>query len=50
LKVIQRGKDLSHYEIVPKNPMPLERFIELLDYLYDQGFFNQFKPINNLLE
>jgi hypothetical protein len=30
LQIIQRGKDLSHYEIVPKNPMPLEKFVELL--------------------
>ena len=30
LQLIQRGTNLSHYEIVPKNPMPLERFIELV--------------------
>jgi len=30
LTVIQRGTDPGHFEIVPKNPMPLERFIELL--------------------
>ena len=30
LQVIQRGQDPGHYEIVPKSPMPLERFIELL--------------------
>ncbi|HZE68208.1 MAG TPA: RHS repeat-associated core domain-containing protein [Pyrinomonadaceae bacterium] len=30
LQLIQRGASPSHYEIVPKNPMPLERFIELV--------------------
>jgi RHS repeat-associated protein len=30
LQIIQRGVNASHYEIVPKNPMPLERFIELV--------------------
>ena len=30
LQIIQRGKDLRHYEIVPKDPMPLEKFVELL--------------------
>jgi hypothetical protein len=26
LKIIQRGKDLNHFEIVPKVPMPLEDY------------------------
>ena len=30
LQIIQRGTDPSHYEIVPKNPMPLERFVQLV--------------------
>jgi hypothetical protein len=31
LKIIQRGKRLEHFEIVPKEPMTLERFQELLN-------------------
>jgi RHS repeat-associated protein len=31
LQLIQKGtRDPGHYEIVPRNPMPLERFVELL--------------------
>ena len=31
LRVIQRGKNLGHFEIVPREPMPIKRFQELLD-------------------
>ncbi len=30
LQIIQRGKDLGHFEIVPKSPMPFEKFAELV--------------------
>ena len=30
LKIIQRGKDPNHYEIVPKIPMTLEQYKDLL--------------------
>ena len=30
LDIIQRGKDLDHFEIVPREAMTLERFKELL--------------------
>ena len=30
LQILQRGTNLSHYEITPKNPMPFERFVELV--------------------
>jgi RHS repeat-associated protein len=30
LKIIQRGVNPGHFEIVPKSPMPLEKYIELL--------------------
>ena len=30
LQIIQRGVNPSHYEITPKNPMPFERFVELV--------------------
>jgi hypothetical protein len=30
LRIIQRGNRATHYEIVPKEPMPLEKFEELL--------------------
>ncbi|MGZ4088718.1 MAG: hypothetical protein ACXVPD_14690 [Bacteroidia bacterium] len=31
LQVIQRGKDPSHFEIVPKKPISKEKFQELLN-------------------
>jgi hypothetical protein len=30
LKMQQRGRDPSHYELMPSEPMPFERYIELL--------------------
>ncbi len=33
LKIIQRGTDLKHHEIVPKNPMTLEKFQQLLQQI-----------------
>ncbi|GHT12370.1 hypothetical protein FACS1894170_07120 [Planctomycetales bacterium] len=30
LQIMQRGKDLGHYEIVPKEAMPVEKYRELL--------------------
>jgi hypothetical protein len=33
LTIVQRGRRESHYEIVPRSPMPPERFQELLDQI-----------------
>ena len=30
LKMQQRGRDPSHYELMPSEPMPFERYVELL--------------------
>lgn len=30
LKIQQRGRDPNHYELMPKAPMPFERYVELL--------------------
>ena len=31
LKIIQRGQRLEHFEVVPRQPMTIERFQELLN-------------------
>jgi hypothetical protein len=31
LRVQQRGRDPGHYELMPAEPMPFERYLELLD-------------------
>ena len=33
LKIQQRGRDSSHYELMPAEPMPFERYVELLTYV-----------------
>ncbi len=33
LRIIQRGKELTHFEIVPREPMTPQRFQELLDQI-----------------
>jgi len=33
LKIVQRGDRLEHFEVVPRVPMTLERFQELLDQI-----------------
>jgi hypothetical protein len=30
LRIQQRGRDPSHYELMPAEPMPFERYVELL--------------------
>ena len=30
LKIQQRGRDPNHYELMPAEPMPFERYVELL--------------------
>ena len=33
LKMQQRGRDPGHYELMPSEPMPFERYVELLTHV-----------------
>jgi hypothetical protein len=33
LKIQQRGRDASHYELMPAEPMSFERYVELLQHV-----------------